>query len=578
MIKLLKLVLIGVVIAALAVVPAFAQDQAGQGGIIVEGNLGGDVATMNPLLASDTASTRVTGLMFIGFLGVDPAEAAIVPGAPGALVEDWTVSEDGTVYTFNLRQNLTWTDGDPIDAADVIYSWDALKLGAEGILSTPGSYIIDPSGETGILDVVALDDFTIQVTFATSECTALSQAASLQPVPSHILPTDISTLGDLPFNLAPNVTSGAFIFGELRPAEQVSVLANPNYPADFTELGYVSPTGFVYRNTPDQTIIVERFLAGELNVIDNPAVGRRNDIRNSPNAQSYNYPGNTWDYLGFNLADPNNPQNAFDESGNPIAQGNHPLFGDVRVRQGIARAVDVEAIMAAATFGEATRMTSFIIPSSWAYHDELAPIPFDVDAANALLDEAGFTGRDGDGIRTAVDALYAEPGSRFEFTLFTNEGNTRRTAIGTLIQDQLSQVGIRVNFQTIDFNTLLDIIDSQTYDTIILGWRNGFPDDPDATQLFTPQSDVLGSGSNFTSFNNARFTELNGLAKNVPGCAVEDRRPFYLEMQEIMQEELPYLWLYAQNGMYAAGANVQNFDPLPSQLLWNLDAWSVVSR
>src|SRR5690606_24771821 len=105
----------------------------------------------------------------------------------------------------------------------------------------------------------------------------------------------------------------------------------------------------------------------------------------------------------------------------------------------------------------------------------------------------------------------------------TNEGNTRREAIGTLVQDQLAQVGIQVDFQTIDFNTLLDVMDSQTFDTLILGWRNGYPDDPDATQLFTAGSDVVGAGSNFTSYNNPEFDALNAQAKTVPGCDPADR-------------------------------------------------------
>lgn len=221
-------------------------------------------------------------------------------------------------------------------------------------------------------------------------------------------------------------------------------------------------------------------------------------------------------------------------------------------------------------------MTSFLIPASWAYDDALAPIPFDTTAAAALLAEAGWVDADGNGVLEATaDALYAEEGTEFTFTLFTNQGNTRRNAIATLIQDQLSQLGIRVDYQTIDFNTLLDIIDSQTFDSVILGWRNGYPDDPDATQLFTPASDVIGSGSNFTSFNNAEFTDLNAQAKSLIGCAVEERAPLYQQMQAIMQEELPYLWLFAQDGVYTASANVSGFDPLPSQMLWNIDAWSV---
>jgi peptide/nickel transport system substrate-binding protein len=372
--------------------------------------------------------------------------------------------------------------------------------------------------------------------------------------------------------LDPTVTSGPFMFSELRPGEQTSLVGSPDY-TDAVD-GVVKPAGYIYKNVPDQTVIIEQFLAGELNVLDNPSVARREDIRNS-DAQVYSYPGNSWDYMAFNLADPNNPQNAFDDAGNPIDQGHHPIFGDVAVRQAIARAVDVDSIIQAAVFNEGTRMSSFLIPASWAYDQSLAPLPFDPEAAAQMLTDAGWTDDNGDGVREAHGAMYAEDGTPLQFTLYTNEGNTRREAIGTLIQDELSQIGVKVDFQTIDFNTLLDIMDSQTFDAIILGWRNGYPDDPDATQLFTPGSDVLGSGSNFTSYNNPEFNALNDQAKTVPGCDPAERAPLYAQMQKIMQEDLPYLWLFAQNGMYAASANVEGFDPRPSNLLWNVDAWSV---
>lgn len=576
--KLFKLVTMGVMVAlvaALAVVPAAAQEECCTGGIIIEGNIGGDVATMNPILASDTASQRVIGLTNIAFLGVDVDRAVIAPDQAGALVRDWTVSEDGLTYTFNLRDDLQWSDGTPITSADVAYAWEALKLGAEGILDTPGSYVIDPSGASGILDVQFPDDYTVVVTFASPECTSLSSAGALTPVPSHILPEDISTLGDADYNLNPTVGSGPFLFSELRPGEQVAIVGNPNYSD--AELGAVQPEGYIYRNVPDQTVQVEQFLAGELNLIDGPTVSRREDVRNS-DSQVYPYPGNAWDYLAFNLADPTNPQNGLDEAGNVIEQGNHPIFGDVRVRQAISKAVDVESIISAAVFNEGSRMTSFLIPASWAYNNDLPPIGFDPEAAAAQLEEAGWVDSNGDGVREATaDAMYAEEGTELAFTLYTNQGNTRRDAIAILIQDQLADVGIRVDYQAVEFNTLLDIMDQQTYDAIILGWRNGYPDDPDATQLFTPQSDIIPGGSNFTSYNNPRFTELNTQAKSLPGCDPAERAAIYYEMQEIMQEDLPYLWLFTQDGMYAASAGMNGFDPRPSQMLWNVDTWSLAT-
>jgi peptide/nickel transport system substrate-binding protein len=193
------------------------------------------------------------------------------------------------------------------------------------------------------------------------------------------------------------------------------------------------------------------------------------------------------------------------------------------------------------------------------------------------LSEAGWVDDDNDPSTPLVaqGAPYAEDGTPFEFTLLTNDSNPIRVAAGTLIQDQLAQVGIKVDFQAIEFNTLLDVQSSQTYDAIILGWRNGYPDDPDVTQILTSVSDVVGSGSDTTSWNNPEFERLNNEAKNVPGCANEDRIPYYQQMQQIFQEDLPYLTLFTQDGMYAADAGVEGFDPRPMNLLWNVDAWAV---
>lgn len=573
--KVLFVVLLVAMVAA-TVVPAFAQES-GTGGVIIEGNAGGDPAHFNPILTSDTASQRIAGFLFPGFVNVNAETADYSAFAPplaaGGIVQDWTVDETGTVYTFNLRQGLTWNDGDPIDAADVIYTWNAIKAGSEGIVDTPLSYVIDPTGASGILDVVALDDYTVQVTFPVAECTALGNVGVLAPVPSHILPADVADINDMSEDLNPTVTQGVFNFGSLSPSEQVALVANPEY-FDATD-GVVVPAGYIYKVVPDQNVLVEQFLAGETNVIDSPSIARRADVRaaqDAGTAQVYPFPGNAWDYFAMNLADPTNPQNGLDAAGNVVDQGSHPIFGDLAVRQAISKAINVDDLIDAAVLGEGSRMTSFIIPASWAYADDLPPIGFDPEAAAAELDAAGWTLADGATVRTNAD------GDPLQFTLYTNEGNGRREAVGTLIQDQLAQVGIQVDFQTIDFNTLLDIMDSQTFDAIILGWRNGFPDDPDATQLFTPAADVVGSGSNFTSWNNAEFTALNLQAKTLPGCDPAERAALYGEMQAVFQSDLPYVPLFAIDGMYAASSAVEGFGPHPSLMYWNVDTWDLVQQ
>ncbi len=578
--KVVKFVTIGMsagLLAALAFVPAAAQDQTCcQGGTIIEGNFGGDIASMNPILASDASSAQIAGMLNIGFIGVDPNTAVLAENQPGALVKTWDISADGTVYTFHLRNDLTWTDGTPITSADVMYTWKAIQAAAAGTVNSSLSFVIDSSGKTGILDVQAPDDYTVVVKFANAQCTALGFASALVPVPVQAMPADVTQLNDAPYNLDPTVTSGPFKFGAMRPSEQVSLVGSSDYK-DATA-GVVKPAGFIYKNVPDANVNVEQFLAGETNFIDGPAVARRADIRAS-GAQVYSYPGNSWDYLALNLADPSNPQNGLDDKGNVIDQGHHPIFGDVRVRQAISHAIDVDAIVKAALFGEGTRMTSNLIPASWAYDSSLPPISYDPKLAGQMLDQAGWIDDDNNPAtpRVAKGAMYAPDGTKFEFTLYTNQGNTRREAEGTLIQDQLAQIGVKVDFQTIDFNTLIDIMQSETFDAYILGWLNGYPDDPDQTQLFTPQNDVVGSGSNFTSYNSQQFTDLTNQANSVAGCKTADRAPIYSKIQKLMQQDVPYVWLLATNGMYAASPNVQGFDPRPSNFLWNIDAWSVAT-
>lgn len=560
------------ILALSLVVPAVAQDTPapGEGGIIIEGNAGGDPATMNPVLASDTTSQRVISFLFPNLISIDPATSLFRQNSPDALITDWEISEEGKVYTFKLRDDWKWTDGTPVTSKDVLYHWDAIKSGAT---DTQEVYLLDI-----IENVEAPDDTTLKVTFKNVDCTALSSAGVLVPMPAHALPTDFKELNTSDYNLNPTVTGGVFSFGEFRAGEQVSLLANQEY-GGATD-GQVIPTGYIYKVVPDQNVLLEQFLAGETNVIDTPDVGRRDDVlkaQTEGKVQAYQFPGNAWDYLMLNYADPKNPQSAVDASGNPIDQGHHPLFGDPLVRQAVSKAIDVDAIVKGAVFGYGTRMPSMMIPASWAFDKDLAPITQDVDAAMKLLDEAGFVDDDNDATtpRVAKGAKYAPDGTPLKFTLYTNEGNSRRGTVGTLVQDQLKQVGFEVDYQAIDFNTLLDIMDGQTFDAVILGWRNGYPDDPDQTQIFSTNSDVVPGGSNNMSYSNPEVDKLMEQARVLPGCDPTERAKIYAQIQKIMQDDLPYIPLYSIEGMYAASADVQGFSPYPSQLYWNVDTWAL---
>lgn len=576
--KLVRVIIVSLllVVTLAFVLPTIAQDAAG--GVIIEGQAGGDPTFINPLLSSDTTSSRVESFLYPSLVAVDPSTAVFVQQGPGGLVNGWEISEDGLTYTFTIRQDLFWIDGEQITTDDVIGSWEVI---ASDTAVSPLSFILD-----SIASVDVIDEFTFSVTMAEVACDAIGDAIGvIQPYPSHTLPEDIATLPDQEYNQNPTVTSGVYNFSEFRPAEAISLVANHDYVD--AELGYVNNDGWIYLSVPDLTASVERFLAGELLVIDGPQEAAREAIYSAVDAGEvnvYTYPGNAWDYLAFNLADPSNPQNGYDEENNLIDQGIHPIFGNTfegrDVRYALNLALNIDEIIEGATFGEGTRMPAHSVPSSWAYDDELAPVEYDPKLAAEILTEAGWVNSDPDdptSIRICDGCGTTEDGTEMRFNLMTNEENARRTAIITIAQDQWAQIGVHAEIETIEFFTLLDLMDAQEWDAYVLGWRNGYPDSPDMTQILTPAGDVVGSAFNAGSYANPEFIELNEQARALPGCDQGARAEIYHQMQAISQFDTPYIFLFVRNGLYATRSNVEGFSPFPSQLYWNIDTWSVHS-
>jgi peptide/nickel transport system substrate-binding protein len=573
--RLSKILLVGAALCviALVVVPTIAQQ--GEGGIIIDSTFGSSNAdTLSPIFCLDSTCSRLTQLLWPGLVAVNADTASLEAGAAGGLAESWEVSEDGLTYTFHLRDDYVWSDGEPVTADDYVYGFNAI---ADPEVLSDLAFLTSANGGT-IESVNAVDPYTVEVTFTVADCTAVATAASVPVVPSHALPENPDELVGSEVLTNPTVTGGVFNFASYSQ-EQIGLVNNPTFPEGDTVLGYVAPEGYILKLVGDQTVQVQQFLAGEISFLSDVPPAFREDVRAAAEAgdvQTYDFPGNAWDYLILNYADPSNPQDGLDADGNPIDQGHHPLFGDIRVRQAVAMAVDVQALIDGTVFGEGTQMAANEIPTSWAYDADLAPREYDPEAAAELLAEAGWIDEDGDGTLEAHSAMYAEDGTPFVFTLYTNEGNGRRAAIGQIVQDSLGELGIQVDFQTADPNVFFDeILAGQGFDAAIAGWLNGYPDDPDQEQLFATQSDTVYSGSNYASYSNPEVDQLFREALTVPGCAIEDRAEIYHQIQAQLLEDQAYVFLFVRNGMYAARSGVENFDPRPSNWYWNMDAWTV---
>src|SRR5690606_5981343 len=241
-------------------------------------------------------------------------------------------------------------------------------------------------------------------------------------------------------------------------------------------------------------------------------------------------------FVGLNTADPNNPQPGLDEDGNPIDQGLHPLFGDVRVRQALNYGVDFDALNEGVYFGTGVPTPTHSGAANWVDISGIEPYPFDQEKARALLEEAGWVDTDGDGIRECRGCLYAQEvdpnfeGEPLAFELLTNAGNVSQEALGNVLVDLWGEIGFDVSFAPIDFNVLVDTFTGQQFDAVMIFWGFGFPEDPDGIRVtFGPENDLPGSGFNAVSYNNPRLNELLDTALTLPGCDRAEREVLYQE-------------------------------------------------
>jgi peptide/nickel transport system substrate-binding protein len=584
-----RIILLLLAVGSVLLAPVPTASPGGRGAIIEANPSGGGSmpGSLNPLWCGTRACYRAADFLFPRLLSVDPATGQFTPDGDG-LARSWDVSPDGLVYTFHLRDDLAWSDGVPVTAYDVFFSY----LAAGSAFDSPYWWRL----LSAIAAAAPLDAQTITFAYREATCSALN-IVNIPVIPAHVFDPDFvanvaadlggaadplaryaSWRANLPegyfrvaaspvFNVLPTVTAGRFQVDRIQPPDYIRLVTADG------QLGYSLIA------LPENRSEVELFLAGETNVIVNPSYEWRDDIRAADGVQIFESPGRTWHYINFNLADPSAPLNAFDEDGQRQDQGYHPIFGDVRVRRAIQQAINVEQLIEGSVLGDATVVPANQLPTSWAYNPTLAPVPYDPVGAAQLLEAAGWKDLNGDGLRECVECLYARPGTLLSFELiYPSNAGTRWIVSASLIAQQLRRVGIQVNTQGSEFESILDRAQAQHYDAFLAGWTESYPFDPDEqTALFSSAEDVVSYGLNTGSYYNPRVDELIAQAGALPGCDTPARAAIYHEIQAILQAEQPYVWLFAPDEMVAARTDITGFAPYPYAPFWNIETW-VVTR
>lgn len=546
---------------------------------IIDGSFGKGPETFNPILCQDAECADAIDNLYPQLFAQNKANLKYEKGAKGGIAKDWKVSADGLTWTITLRQDYKWADGVPVTTKDIVYAWKAVT---DPAVESPNATVKEQ-----VADVKAIDDYTLEVKMKTPQCDAayltingIYGTGGIPP--SHLYPTDLTKLKDDKINTAPPSTAGEYKFDEFRTGEQVRYLSNQSYVDK--QGAKIEHDGYVVRLVENQTVLVQQFLAGTIQVIEEPPVSRRKDIYaeiDKGNIKAFSSPGTLWDHIVLNLVDPTDPQPAYvqDDKGNsdltkPITQKPHPIFGDKNVRKAFQLGINLPEIIKGAVFGYGKQMTSILTPGNAYYDKNLPPVKYDQAAANKLLEDAGWK-KGADGIRVLEkDTAFAKAGTRLAFKLTTIQGNVRRTAVATVVKDELKAIGFDVELETIDFNKMIDMQQAQTFDAVISARGSAYDNSIDWSFLFDPKGDVPVSGSNNGSYINPELYAKMQEVAAVKGCDEATTRKLWNEIQKTLQDDQPYIWLYAQDYMYAWNSKVLGVSPFELSIGYT-DTWKV---
>ena len=432
-----------------------------------------DPLTFNLAIANDASSSGVLGYLFEGLTEVSWLTDEVEP----ALAESWEHSDDGLTWTFNIRRDVQWHDGQPFTAHDVEFTFNRIiyndDIPASSRPAFTFRYLEDGEWTQGEMTVTALDDYTVFCELPVSFAPFL-RSMGTAIYPKHILEPYVdegafATTWDITTDPAEIIGTGPFTISLYAPDERVVLKPNPDYwlkDDDGNSLPYLDE--IIQIIVPDLETELIKFRAGETDV---HGVLGEDYAALEPLQEDENFtihkrgPNFGTTFLVFNMNSGANP-----ETGEPyVAAEKLNWFQNKRFRHAVAHSMDKDAIIEDVQHGLGYPQWASISPSAGDFHNpNVRKYPYDIEKANSLLDGLGWKDTDGDGIRED------DAGKKIEFSLVTNTGNSVRDRASQIIQEGLTKIGVQANYETIEFGDLVGQL-TATYDweAIVIGLTGG---------------------------------------------------------------------------------------------------------
>lgn len=393
-----------------------------------------------------------------------------------ALAEDWEVSEDQLTWTFQLREGVTFHDGSDFTSADVVYSYNRI---IDDELSNAWKF-------SSVTSVEAADDHTVVITVSQPTPNLLSNLGGFKGM--SIVSEDNVTSGDI--TTSP-IGTGPFSLESYSRGDRIVLTANPDYWGGAPELA-----GVEFRFISEPSTALAALRSGEVHWTDVVPPQQVDELDGDDSLVIGQTPSSDYWYLALNQ--------------------NEEPWSDVRVRQAIAYAIDRDAILQAVSFGTA-EANQLAIPDGSFWYEPYEEYSTDLETAQQLLDDAGFTGGTLDMLATSD---YPET-----------------VTAAQIIASNLEPLGIEVSIRQPDFSTWLDEQNTGNFDMLMMGWLGNI--DPD--DFYYSQHHSEG-GSNAQGYSNSEVDALLDDARIETD--VETRKDLYAQAATIIADEASYIYLY----------------------------------
>lgn len=471
-----------------------------------------NLQTLTPFVSTDAYSSEVQSKIFESLIARDPETLEWI----GKIAKSWDVSEDGLTITFKLRDDVTFSDGQPLTAEDVAFTYDFMMTEAIKAPRERAYY-------EKVKSVVAKDKYTVEFVFAEPYFEALSLAGGMDIMPKHFYEPYLKDADSAQaFNESKALLLGSGPY-QLKDAKGwtpdqggVELVRNERY------WGEVQPSfdRLLWKIIQNDSARLTTFRNGGIDSYGAKAKEYQTlkddqQIQEKSHHFEYMSPVVGYSYLAWNQE----------------KEGKATIFADKRVRQAMTYLTDRERLIKDIHLGYAEPAISPFNPRSKQHNPKLSPRSYDLEKAKALLKEAGFSDTDGDGV---LD----KEGKPFEFKMvyFQSNDDTKRMVL--FLKDLYAKAGVKMIPSPQEWPVMLEMLDKKNFDAITLGWTSGL--ETDIFQMFH-SSQAKTNGDNFINYENKELDQLIDQARATVN--EEERMPLWQQAEAIMYDDQPYTFL-----------------------------------